>query len=770
MARNADQAAENRAGALPSGRDRRRVAGHADGDQAQPVHLVFAATATERDEIDRRLGETGTRGDLVDAADPDLASVLAGRAGDPLITPVTLTWLPPERGGVRRGSVVDLLTLANPRRPSGRRQRRILSTDPARSRLVVGAPARLSELQERFASITGTSPSDAAFGQFVARQGRLALEREELTFTGRRYKVPRLVAEEISQSARFRAAVDRLAQSLDEPIPRVTKLATEALDEMVASHGRLAVDVWDQFTGWMARAYELDVDEHGIGPVRELDREHALVFLPSHRSYLDPMVLRHALARHGFPPNHTLGGVNVAVWPIGPIARRSGLIFIKRSFRDAPVHKAVLREYIAYLLRKRFNLEWYIEGGRSRTGKLRPPRYGLLAYVVDAFRSSPDREVQLVPVSIVYDQLPEIRKMTAEDRGTPKTPESFRWLVAYARSQGRRLGRAYVSFGEPLALGGTLADDDSVPKLAFEVCHRINSVTPITPMSIVAFSMLGAEGRGLTVEEGRAIGQPIIDYIGRRGLPTTGDVRVGDVDPFRDALGGLIREGVVREYPGGSESVYAINAEKHQEAAFYRNASIHFFLNRAIVELALLHAAEVRAPDPEEAVWQEALRLRDLLKFEFFFARKRDYAEEMRAEATLMEPGWESRTIPAEEIEAVLLAQPMLLAPRVLRPFVEAYLVVAEQLAECDPSKPIDEKALIAECIAVGQQKLVRGRIAAAESISAELFGGALRLVANRGLSGRESYRAFADELADVDRRIGVIQGMANRLIPGQAA
>src|SRR5439155_2769641 len=262
--------------------------------------------------------------------------------------------------------------------------------------------------------------------------------------------------------------------TLGEPASAVMKAATTALDEMVASQSRLAIDVWDQFTGWMARAYELDVGEGGIGRVAELGRDHALVFLPSHRSYLDPMVLRHALVQHGFPPNHTLGGVNVAVWPIGPIARRSGMIFIKRSFRDAPVHKAVLRQYIGYLLRKRFNLEWYIEGGRSRIGKLRPPRYGLLAYVVDAFKASPDREVYLVPVSIVYDQLPEIGKVAAEDRGKPKTPESLGWLVGYARSQGRPLGRAHVSFGEPVPLGRTLAQDDSVPKVAFDVCHRIN--------------------------------------------------------------------------------------------------------------------------------------------------------------------------------------------------------------------------------------------------------------------------------------------------------
>jgi glycerol-3-phosphate O-acyltransferase len=243
---------------------------------------------------------------------------------------------------------------------------------------------------------------------------------------------------------------------------------------------------------------------------------------------------------------------------------------------------------------------------------------------------------------------------------------------------------------------------------------------------------------------------------------------MGDVGPFRDALDALIREGVVREYPGGAESVYAIDPEKDQEVAFYRNASIHFFLNRAIAELALLRAAETDAPDPEDAVWQEALRLRDLLKFEFFFARKREYAEEMRAEATLIEPGWESGPIRSAYIEPVLLAQPMLLAPRVLRPFVEAYRVVADQLAEHDPSEPIDDKELIAECLAVAQQRRVRGRLVSTESISSELFGGALRLAENRGLDDAASRRAFADEVADVDRRLAVLGRTAKWLIPGQ--
>jgi glycerol-3-phosphate O-acyltransferase len=169
-------------------------------------------------------------------------------------------------------------------------------------------------------------------------------------------------------------------------------------------------------------------------------------------------------------------------------------------------------------------------------------------------------------------------------------------------------------------------------------------------------------------------------------------------------------------------------------------------------------------------VWAEALRLRDLLKFEFFFARKREFADEVRDEATLMAPGWEARTPPASEIEANLAEQPMLLAPRVLRPFVEAYLIVAEQLARQDPDTPLDEKAFVDECVKVGLQQQVRGRLVAAESVSGELFHGALRLAANRGLDDRASREAFAREVADVDRRLNVLGHMAAALIPDQDA
>lgn len=737
------------------------------GADGPAVALVYAQTPAERAFLESwlRQGGPSTPGEalpVLRAGDPSLDERLSAVDGDPQVWPLRVAWLPRERAGHRRAGLSDFLTLTNPRRPGARAQERILRQQPERCQVVVGDPAAVSELRRRYEEEGGER-----FGAFVERQGVLALERAERGLVGDRYKVPRLVSEDIRASARFRETVRRLAGELERTEEDVEEEAAACLDEMVASQSRLAIDLWSHFGRWLARAYTLDVDTNRIEELRELNRGHALAFLPSHRSYLDPLVLRPALQETGLPPNHVLGGANLAFWPMGALARRTGMVFIRRSFRDAPVYKAVLREYIGYLVRKRFNLEWYIEGGRTRTGKLRPPRYGVLAYLVDAFREAGAEDVFLVPVSIVYDQLYEVGAMAAEEHGAQKKAESLGWLVRYARSQGRGFGKVHLRFGEPLSLRKALAEDGSVPKTAFEVCHRINRATPVTPMALVTLGLLGTEDRAVTIEEGRSFLRPLIEYVTARELPTTDDIELGRPGPFRTALAGLVREGVVTEFTGGAEPVYAIGSDKHLEAAFYRNNVIHFFVTRAITELALVRAAEQRFEDQAAEVWEEALRLRDLLKFEFFFPGKREFAEDMRQELSLLDPDWESRPAECAEIRARLSEARTYFAHVVLRPFLEAYQVVADLLEARDPRKPVEEKAFLEECTGLAQQYRMQRRLYSPESISRELFRGALRLAANRDLvdPGRDELqdrrRAFAAEVRDVVRRIGVIRALA---------
>src|SRR5687768_11955329 len=438
-----------------------------------PVLAAFTADSeVERELIGVWAREQYPQGiELVPATRNGLTERLRGR-DDVLVVPVRVAWLPRERDGGRRAGRADVLTLTNPRRPWPSRQKRIARREPDRCPVVVGQPATAADLRVRWKHEAGGGGGAAGFAAWVARQAMVALERSERGLTGDRYKVPRLVAEQVTDSARFRHQVAALAERIDAPKQEVATRATSALKEMVAVQSRLAIDLFTTVMSPLhARAWNVRVDVESLAALREVNRKVALAFLPSHRSYSDPLVLAKVLAEHDFPRNHVMGGNNMAFWPIGPLGRRAGLVFIRRSFRDDEVYKLALREYIAFLVAKRFNLEWYMEGGRSRTGKLRPPRYGLLRYLIDAVQGEDAPDVCLVPVSITYDQLTEVGAMAAEQRGASKRSEGLGWLASYVRAQQHRTGTVHVRFGEPFSLREALDDDDprAMEKVAFEV-------------------------------------------------------------------------------------------------------------------------------------------------------------------------------------------------------------------------------------------------------------------------------------------------------------
>ena len=580
---------------------------------------------------------------------------------------------------------------------------------------------------------------------------------------------------EVLDSAEFRAILQGLADESGKPVAALREEAEADLKEMAVRPGKWSNAAWDRFCAWLSRAYRVDYRPAEVERLRELNRSASLVFLPNHRSYLDPMVLRSALAQHGFAPNNVLGGANLAIWPFSEIGQRNGIVFIRREFRDDHVYRATLKAYLSHLISQRKNLEWYIEGGRTRTGKLRPPRLGILSYVMDAYGEHPERDVLIIPTSVIYDQQHEVGAISAEEMGGRKKPESIKWMYEFATSQSRRLGRAYLRFGEPLSLADAVAltaDEEGTPrprlavsKVAFETMNRINKVTPITPGALITFALLDNGDRSITVEEGRRILHPLADYIQRRQLPMTEWPDLSEFGRMREVLDRLVREGVITVYRGGTEPVYAISPGKQHEAAFYRNTIIHFFLVRAIPELAALQAAEDEASDIPEATWQNARRLKDLLRFEFFFPGTREFADQVSAEATYMNPGWEDRTFSPARIREGMGELDMLVAHRVIGPFFEAYSVLADELTLL--GQPADDKELVTRTLGLAQQRWLQRQLTTPESVSADYFRNAVQLADRFGLIASdepglaERRRAFADELRQVTRRLDTLRRIA---------
>jgi glycerol-3-phosphate O-acyltransferase len=586
---------------------------------------------------------------------------------------------------------------------------------------------------------------------------------------------------ELLHDKRFQRAVAEAAEEQGRPEEEVWSEVKGYLHEMSAAHDDRASQGWARMGDWFLRAYDVLVDEEEMQRLRQVDRDHSLALAFSHRSYLDGMVIPNVLMARRFSPTYTFGGANLNLPLIGSVASRTGVIFIRRATQEIPVYRLALRSYIRQMVTNKRNLAWSIEGGRTRTGKLRPPVHGILKYLTDTVQGDGEGDdapdVQVVPVSVVYDQLHEVSLMTQEARGGSKTPEDWRWLVRFARLQRNRLGRAYLTVGEPFSLRdrmGELAAEgvtghQAVERVALDISHRLNRATPVTTTAIVSLALLGAD-RALTLDEVLETVEPLAAYIDARQWPVAGAADLRDRSTIRRALAELARSGVLTTYDGGTEPVWTIGDDQHLVAAFYRNTVIHILVERAIGELALLTVSELE-PDAElppggelQVGWEEAKRMRDLLKFEFFFPGRAGFEEDLRTELELLVGEDLTEMTPVRARELLVTARPHL-AHLVLRPFLDAYLVVADRLADRGDA-PVDEGDLLAESLSVGQQWALQRRVASFESISLELFRTALALARHKGLlEGGEGIgtarEAFAAELRDSVRRVNIIGEIA---------
>ena len=635
-------------------------------------------------------------------AGPDrLARLLAAaqRAGAEVdLVPVEVLW-----GPVERPPSLWNLPFGNPYDPpEWTRWLRLFRRGYAR--VVVGVPGTRTALE----SETHAHGDKLALSAFVRVQAVKALSLAQRAVFGDRYKVPRLLVEQIIAEPSFRDRIAATGATLgltrDESLGR----AERALRELGTSHNLFAMELFRRFTRWLyTLAYEpeIDVDAGELDKLREFGRRSPLVFIPSHKSNFDHVALYSLLASSGFPPPHTAAGINMAFFPMSRILPGTGAYFLRRSFSDDPIYKESLRAFINTLVQHRFHQEFFIEGGRSRSGKLLPPRYGILNYVVDGARRHDLGEVLFVPVAIAYDQILELAEYVRQNLGDEKENESFPFLLRQIRAaRAAKLGRIHMRFAEPISLREYLdrTGDEKlvVEKLAFRIANGINAVTPLTPASVSCAVLVCAGRRALSQGEFEAQVGRLLDYA--RALSTTG---------------------VLERYDGGVEPVYYVGPTGRHAASYYRNTAIHFLVSRAIADLA----ARAAAADPQGRDMRAlALRLRELLKFEFFFAEREPFAREIEREAQLL----------VREHAAKL--RPLLAAsPRILLDFLESYWVVTETLRRLPAAAPTPSAGVLRRCHQIGRQLLLQDRVQSPELFSNTNFANALRLLENLGAAER---------------------------------
>ena len=690
-----------------------------------------------------------------------------------VIVPLGLVWLPHKNARTQGPPRLrDLIRGRAGRGYWGYEKRLMLLRNPDRCALIAGEAATLGDLAMRAGKRIGANAEPKAIADFIARHATVTIDRDARAVPGAPIKLPRYAAQAILSRADFQAKLMEIAgqAGLTPAVARAT--AEKQLKQLIPRSNYLVISIMHKFAHFMCRqGYERQMvyDTDKAAEARDLARRHPVALLFTHKTHVDGFALVAMAMDEGFPLVHTIGGANMAFFGLGFMGRRAGGIFIRRSFGDDPIYKHCLQSYLGFVLEKRFPVAWALEGTRSRTGKLMPPRYGILKYVTDSAAQAGIDDLHLVPVSLYYDLIPDVKDYTAEQSGGTKRPESIAWFVGYLRGLRQPLGRISVAFGDPLrmadAYGPQFKDARTTPlnRLAFQASVNMNAVTPLTPSGLFAMILLAASPRAMTAAEVIKEMRQIIGWAVSRGIPVTGDFTDTDLKRIKQVAEAMMETGLVTAHDDGIEAVFRLDEEQRANASYYRNTAIHFLVQNAFMELAVAAAAEADPGQGEKAFYDAIRTARDLFKYEFFYPERESFNDQIAEELSKFDAGWRDLIKAGPEgADRLLVKVKPLMAPGTLRPFIDAYMVFADTLLRLGEANAPDGKSFVAQCLRSGKRALLQGQISSVEAVAKMPFSNAYKLAANRGLiSGEVGGRvALLRELKSMQRRMLKLEGL----------
>ncbi|QDY40643.1 glycerol-3-phosphate 1-O-acyltransferase PlsB [Candidatus Pantoea soli] len=363
--------------------------------------------------------------------------------------------------------------------------------------------------------------TDKSIAQKLARVARIHFARQRLAAVGPRLPARQDLFNKLLQSKAIEKAVEDEARSKKISHEKAQQNAVEMMEEVAADFSYEAIRVTDRVMGWLwSRLYQ-GINVNGGERVRQLAQDgHEIVYVPCHRSHMDYLLLSYVLYHQGLVPPHIAAGINLNFWPAGPIFRRLGAFFIRRTFKGNKLYSTVFREYLGELFSRGYSVEYFVEGGRSRTGRLLDPKTGTLSMTLQALLRGGSRPITFVPIYIGYEHVMEVGTYAKELRGAAKEKEGFMQMVRGLRKL-RNLGQGYVNFGEPLPLVNYLnkhvpewrdAIDPIDPQrpawmtpvvndIAGRLMVRINEAGAANAMNLCVTALLASRQRSLTREQ-----------------------------------------------------------------------------------------------------------------------------------------------------------------------------------------------------------------------------------------------------------------------------
>ncbi len=588
---------------------------------------------------------------------------------------------------------------------------------------------------------------------FELRRGLIdSVDKIRKAIVGPTLKSKLELKEIILHHPRLETFMQRRSRSSNQEIWKVRMEADKYLEEIAANYNYTLVQVGAKMLDWIWNNIfdGIEVDNGSLQKVKQAARHHRLVYIPCHKSHTDYLIIASILFQNKLSLPCVAAGKNLAFWPLGPFFRRGGAFFIRRSFKGMKFYAEVFSLYVKTLVQLGHNIEFYIEGGRSRTGKMVLPKLGLLAILIQAVEEGFCDDLYFVPISICYDRIPEEESYLTEITGEAKVQENLGQLVRARRVLKKRYGRVYVQFAEPLSLqhylerfGGDfskLAPKDRhvlYRDLAYRIINSINQVSLVTPHALAASALLATSRRGVSVGEFQDICRIFYDYLVDTGAQLSKTLRTFDSlidETLKDFERSKMIGKLKAEDDDLEEEVFTVEDNKRLALEYYKNNLIHFLIAAAYVSSSILAQQTFRFSRVQ--LLEDLAFMKDFFKFEFVYDN--EIANEDLVDGVIgcfERLGWLHR-INGDDQPFILAHKGLKAATAfqgLLQNYFEGYWLVLRAVRYLQ-KKPYSEKDFLKKVGNLGQKALKLELIERPEAISTIMFANALKYYLEKGV------------------------------------
>jgi glycerol-3-phosphate O-acyltransferase len=579
----------------------------------------------------------------------------------------------------------------------------------------------------------------------VRRSIMVFLWRQEKVVEGPTLRPLSKVQQEVLRDPRVRAAIEARAREKGRPRESAQAEAERIFREIAAHTNSTFLAVLNFVVTWIFKRLFVSIETTGLEKVADYAKRHPIVLVPSHRSYFDFLLLSWLFYANHLVPPHIAARENMGFGPFGFVFRRAGAFFLRHSFDD-PLYKEVFRAYVLWLVKEGFTQEFFIEGGRSRTGRTLAPKLGMLSWDVDGFLASQRRDLFFVPVAITYERLIEEGAMVSELEGAKKKDESVLGLVRARKVLQRRWGSAHLSFGEPVSLAESIGDRRArlaaeatpadvaekrrfVEDLGNRIVERINAATVANATAVAACAFLGEARRGMRRHELVARMQEIVDLLRLQDARVT-PALARDLGDFDDSIAFLLRSDLVKAAPDPRGEILYHEEGGRRALDLYRNSILHFLAAPSFLARRLLGGGSLEELREDLRFWldlfHEELFMPRALVLAAHFDAFLDYFERLGA-VERTDGAWRA----TEKGRPYLQRLAML-----TRGLIETYAAAFDSALE-DPQLGTSRQ-LARRAGEVFARRELLGEVTSRESANPATFASALDALARRGILERE--------------------------------